>query len=297
MANHNELQPRPVDEWYYSSTDDDIILCDPFSGQLISAGVTSARTANSTPPKAFMGDYDLSNGYGFWRGTKYIGDITVGVFLADPSSPDGLGDHYQEISDSFDAIGYATEQSVLQTELRRQVGADIGKAVVSGVVHSSFSDRILSAAAQSNSLVFRFDPSRAVDAATSSMDGAPDTPDGKALQAAADIVRLEAMMQDVENPNLRLSMADLAYTNALQWHLAMRAGHELEKLYDEYGELPTSLLLIVSREHGDIGRKLTACGAQDVDVSPARSDYFGASEQWYARVLRSGSTSRQDLTH
>lgn len=99
---------RSIDDWFRDTPAGDVVLCDPFNGESWVGDDISNPPTN--PPKLFVNDPKLSNGYGYWRGSQYHdAPPKVGVWLADPTHPDGLGDfaEFAELACDFDVVAYS----------------------------------------------------------------------------------------------------------------------------------------------------------------------------------------------
>lgn len=178
-----DFQTRPLDEWFANTLAGDIALCDPFSGQPLCG--EHIGNAPDSPTTAFMGDYTLGNGYGMWKASKGLGMTTVGVYLADPSRLEGLGDRreLEEVVSNFDVMGFASTRSVRLGERLRRTVSGLGAVTAGGDIapDDDYEGVLLEAAVKSDTLAFGIDPSK-------DFFGEPDSADSRGLQAVRDAV-------------------------------------------------------------------------------------------------------------
>jgi hypothetical protein len=202
-----------------------------------------------------MQDPHLSNGYGYWRGSQYqTPQPIVGVYLTDPSHPEGLGDYqeFREMAREFDVVAHTEMQSVRMEAIRRLSGG-VGKiAMADGTMTDA---TYLSALLDSHPNVVDLAP--AVDP----LSDEPIDDGGRALQAVRDAVITQGIDQkDPNDPDARYLLTDYVYANTAQWHQIMSAGLIGDGYYLKHGRPMTSMLVVAPFEHGDLGRKLVVSG-------------------------------------
>lgn len=251
MSNSNFSLRQPT-EWFRTTLAGDIALCDPFTGEPLNGAHIANEPKN--PPAAFLEDYKLGNGYGFWRGSKYFSPPPlIGVYLTDPTKADGLGDYesFCDMAANFDVVAYSGMQSARMEQIRRMRGG-LGRMVMRNGVE--FNGQYLAGLQESHSLVVDLSP--AVDERNR-----PATPDGRALQAARDVVVGQSFDQrDPDDPDLTYLATDYVYANTLQWHNVLSAGAFGDSYYSKFGRPLTSMLVVAPYEHGDLGRKFVVSG-------------------------------------
>ncbi len=276
MSNSN-FETRPLDEWFRTTVAGDIALCDAFSGEPLCGPHIANEPKN--PSRVFVENFRLGNGYGYWKGSKYF-DVPplIGVYLTDPTRPDGLGDYAEfcDLASNFDVVAHSGMQSARMEQVRRLSGG-LGKLVVANGVQ--FNGQYLAGLQESHSLVVNLSP--AVDTA-----GRPTTPDGRALQAVRDAVITQGLDQkDPNDPDLTYLATDYVHANTIQWHDVLSAGAVGDSYYSKYGRPMTSMLVVAPYEHGDLGRKFVVSGVPPefevdgqtypaVDVRFARPEYI-----------------------
>lgn len=294
----DQFETRPLDEWFRETVAGDIALCDPFSGVPLNYDPMTRQSHISHEPKhpttAFTNDFELGNGYGYWQGSKYAGNIAVAVLLTDPTSKHGLGDYdtFKDIVSGFDYVGYANTQSVRAGEIRRRNVPLLGSMTASGevVTDDTYMSTIMDVAGQHGKPLFNFDPS-------ADIFGQPDTAASRGLQSVRDAVTGQGIDQkDPNDPDLTYLATDYVYANTLQWHGVMSAGVKVEGLQREYKGQGESVLLLVPAEHGDTGRKLAVSGVQNIMAEYARPEYRSDTTNGsYAFALDRGHIPKAQL--
>jgi hypothetical protein len=287
----NHIETRPLDEWFAPTLNGDIALCDPFSGEPLCGPHIALEPKQ--PTEAFVEDFKLGNGFGYWRGSKYHDIVPyVGVYLTDPSRPEGLGDYqeFKELAGDFDVVVHSEMQSVRMQEIRRLSGG-VGKIALQDGTETNAT--YLSALMDSHSLVLDLAP--AIDLLT----GEPIDRAGKALQAVRDTVVAQGIDQkDPNDPDLTYLATDYVYANTLQWHQSMSAGSVAENYFAQHGRPLTTMLVVAGHEHGDLGRKLVVSGlpADRIDVAFARPEYAeDVNTRSYAVALDAGYIPHEAL--
>jgi hypothetical protein len=189
----------------------------------------------------------LSNGYGYWKGSKYF-DVPpiVGVYLTDPSRPDGLGDYenFSDLASNFDVVVRRDIRSA-RIESKIRVAGGMGNvAVRNGVEVNSTYDAML------------------IEAHNNIVSLAPPTEEAKrALQAVRDAVTGQEFDQaDPNDPDLTVLATDFVSEDTQQWHDVLAAGLVGDGYYRQHGRLMTSMLVVAPYEAGDLGRKLVSSG-------------------------------------
>jgi hypothetical protein len=288
-----DIHTRPLAEWFADTANGDIALCDPFSGEPLCGDHIANEPTK--PTEAFMKDFKLGNGYGYWRGQTYNdAPPFVGVYLVDPTTPNGLGDYreFRDMAADFDVVVHNDTLSVRMEHVRRQAaGRGVGKVALEDGVETDAT--FLSALLDSHPRVVDLAPP--VDLLT----GEPIGVHGRALGAVRDAVIAQGLDQkDPTDPDLTYMATDFVYANTAQWHQVMSAGNVAEGWYPEHGRLLTSMLLLTTPENADLGRKLVVSGLprKNVDVAFALQEYADdVDTRAYALALDHGYIPHEAL--
>ncbi|HSD55621.1 MAG TPA: hypothetical protein VLA92_00550 [Candidatus Saccharimonadales bacterium] len=283
MSFQSEINVLPAEQWLQESSAGDMLLCDPFNGRPLTED--PFYLSPSMPTSAFMEDLTLRDGSTYLARAARFGLQRIGVYLTDPSSPEGLGDQ-EELDEAFrshDAVGYTSERSV---RFSKRPGDVAGGLAVGAEVSASngYNERLLDVLGRHNNHVFD------IGVPCDPINLAPTTQAGRALRVARDMVVAEGISQAGSgNPDLVYMGMDMVHANTLQWHQALRTGCGLESTLAEYGRMPESVLLVVPVEHSDLARKIGAVTSVEVRCNPARES-FGSNQDYvnYMEILEQG---------
>jgi hypothetical protein len=285
----SNFETVPLDEWFRDTPNGDVVLCDPFDGVPLCGSHVALEPR--TPTQAFMSDFTLGNGYGYWRGRKYDENAPfVGVYFVDPSKPEGLGSYqdFRELASSFDVVAYDATQALRMEDVRRR-SSGIGRIAMAGGTESDAT--FLSALLDSHPNVVDLAPP--VDLLT----GKPASDTGRGLQAVRDAVIGQGIDQkDPADPDLRYLATDYIYANTVQWHTVMRSGNVAEDM----GRRLTAMLVVLPHEQADYMRKLVVSGlpGERIDFRFARPEYdldHNADTSSYAFALDRGHIPAEAL--
>lgn len=285
----SNFETQPLEDWFRSTPNGDVALCDPFNGEPLCGPHVSMEP--KTPTEAFVSDFQLGNGYGYWRGRKIDENPPyVAVYLVDPSRPGGLGPHreFRELAEHFDVVAYDTTQAVRMEDIRRRAPGGVGKIALAGGVESNAT--FLSALLDSHHTVVDLAPP--IDM----MTGKPANDAARGLQAVRDaVVGQEIDQKDPNDPDLRYLATDYVYANTSQWHTVMASGNLAERM----GRL-TAMLVVLPHEQADFMRKLVVSGLpqERIDFRFARKGYdidHNVNTGSYAFALDRGYIPYQQL--
>jgi hypothetical protein len=250
---------RPIEQWFIDGLNDDILLHSPTTGVFLGArGIGEGEH----PPEYFAADPAYAKGYDYWeaRGQAQtinrVGELSIGVFLTDPNSPDGLGDiqAFKDLVREADVVGYAVGRGVnARLTPNPWIAETPGLIMPDPQFENNLTDIVYNAKRQ---LPVPFDVPL-------------DAPVPRAIERR--VFQLAVEQGGRYEPTLAVMGGDMIYCNTLQWGMAGVGGANLA----EEDKQPNKLLIVAAGEHEDLARKISLLG--DVAV-----EYFGAQSEWGA---------------
>lgn len=280
-----------------------VYISDPTTGLPV-RGVSLGEAPN-TPPPAFLRDPWVDQGFDIWKEGNELDPIipNVGIYLTDPSRPDGLNYEYfaNEVVPHFEVVGFTSWRSVLQDEKRRRAhdervmqGLTGGALAEPNMAHPEYDSQLLQALG--NTFHFSFNP-------TLDHEGQPQGISSQVLHKAHQQVVDKFSpkeVPDIENPDLEAVATDIAYTNMLGWHMVGQSAMQLQELAEREndGRLSRNVLLVVPYEQRDFARKLGTWGnIPEIEMVPADERVANEFDNvFYGLAMQNGKLNIHEYT-